>query len=343
MTDAFVPAEWALQKAVWLTWPSMSAWWGGGSPRVFEAFAALVAAVSHFEKVRVNCPVKAQEAALKYINAAKVDLKNLEFFDNDSNDVWCRDSGAVFRLNAGALEALDFKYNSWGGKFPPWDKDDLLASKMAVCAGAKNVRIADMTCEGGGLEFDGRGLLMTTECVVLNKNRNPDLSKGAADEIFKKYCGVRRVIWLPDGLYNDDTDGHIDNLARFTPCGKILAAFSESDNPSYASLKTNYDILKETPDSAGKPFDVIKLNVPLAPVRHLKTGAILPASYANYLVINGAVIVPSYAQESSDDAAAGLIGEFFCGRRVIKLDSRAFLEEGGAVHCLTQQEPLAQK
>ncbi len=335
MTGIFTPCEWAGQDAVWLTWPSMPQWWKGRSAEeIASAFASLAAAVSKFETVRINCAPSMKENAERALKAAGADLNNVEFFPNLSDDVWCRDSGAVFRLNNGELEAVDFKYNAWGGKFPPWDRDDKLASEMARSINVKSVRFEEMVCEGGALEFGPKGELMTTDCVVLNPARNQEMSRETADEIFKKALGVKEVVWLPDGLFNDDTDGHIDNIARFTPCGKILAASCTTDNPSYESLKTNRDILTE-----GARFDVVDLPVPDAFVRHSQSGKILPASYANYLVINGAVIVPSYAQKYSDDRSKALIADFFPGREIVGLDCRLFLEEGGAVHCLTQQQP----
>ncbi len=335
-TKIFIPAEWQRQSALWLTWPSMSGWWRAKSADdIASAFASLAALISNFELVRINCPLNAQNAAKVFLQKAKANFKNIEFFDNLSDDVWCRDSGAIFRINNANLEALDFKYNAWGGKFPPWDNDDKLASKMAASAGVNSIRIDEMICEGGALEFDGKGLMMTTDCVVLNPSRNPKLSRLEAENIFKKYCGVSKVIWLKDGLFNDDTDGHIDNIARFTPNGEVLAAFCNNDNPSYTSLNENLQVLKNEITA-----DIVKLPVPDDFVKHSQSGKILPASYANYLVINDAVIVPSYAQKYSDDRAKSIISDFFKGREIVNMDCRLFIEEGGAVHCLTQQQPI---
>lgn len=337
----YVPAEWVKQDAVWVTWPCSDQWWKNSRAESLSAFANLTAAISRFEKVRVNCAADKTEFARKILREnGRCDFANVEFYPHETNDVWCRDSGAIFRVGGGVLDALDFKYNAWGEKFPPWDLDDALASKMASAAGVKSERVP-LTCEGGALEFDGCGTLLTTDCVVLNKNRNPHIDRRAAEKIFAEYCGAEKTVWLSDGLFNDDTDGHIDNLARFAPEGKILAAVCEKSNPSYGQLSANLEILKNASDAEGKRFDVVELPVPSEPIfckYYDGSERRLPASYANYLVVNGAVLVPTY-NLGSDFAAMEIIGGCFGGREIVGVDSRVFLLEGGAVHCLTQQQP----
>lgn len=350
-----VPAEWERQSAVWMTWPCKPDWWASAREESLESFARLAAVISRYEKVKINCAEPSKNCAAGYsdsrdaairIGEAGGNIANVEFYDIPTNDVWCRDSGAVFALSCdNALLALDFKYNSWGGKFPPWELDDALAAKMAKAASAETVDCRKIVCEGGALEFDGEGALLTTECVILNKNRNPNISKAEAEFFLKEACGVSNVIWLRDGLLGDDTDGHIDNLARFTPSGKILAATCEPSNASHANLRENLEILKNTANSQGHPYEILELPVPSEPIiakGYNGEDRILPASYANYLIVNGAVIMPAYMQKS-DAIAAEILQGAFHGREIVPVDCRVFLMEGGAIHCLTQQEPASDK
>lgn len=334
---SYVPSEWSRQNAVWFTWPAMDTWWAQARAEALSAFACLGAELSKVELVKINCPQDAQESAKKILNQAKADLKNIQFFDHKTNDVWCRDCGAIFRLGDESLEAIDFKYNSWGGKFPPWDLDDALAAKMAKAANAKCERVENLVCEGGALEFSGDGLLLTTDCVLQNPNRN-NLSSQKIDEILMRVSGAKKVIRLASGLANDDTDGHIDNLARFTPEGIVLAALCGVENPSCYNLSENFAKLKDESDLNGKKLQVIPLTLPDELV--VINGSVAPASYANYLVTNSTVFVPIFGQKYSDDRALGIISEMFSTRDVVGIDSRIFLMEGGAVHCLTQHEPL---
>lgn len=334
---SYVPCEWSEQRAVWITWPAMSTWWTSARNEVLQSFANLGSVLSKFVLTRINCPLDAQSEAKRLLNAAKADMSNIEFYDHKTNDVWCRDSGAIFRIGENSLEAIDFKYNAWGGKFPPWDLDDALASKMAKAAGAKCERIENFVCEGGALEFSKDGILLTTDCVVQNPNRN-NLSPSKVDEILLSATGCKKVLRLPDGLVNDDTDGHIDNLARFTEGGVVLAALCGNDNPSCYQLSENFAMLKESEDMSGKLLQVLPLPLPDEPV--VLNGKIAPASYANYLVTNGVVLVPTFGQKRSDDRAMGIISEMFENREICGIESRYFLMEGGTVHCLTQQEPL---
>ena len=337
-----IPAEWEEQEAVWMTWPSQE-WWKGARNEAIDAFAKLAAAISRFEKLNINCVPEEESAIMHCIGKTPgAEAKRIKLYSHPTNDAWCRDSGCLFRLSpSGLLQALDFSYNAWGGKFPPWDLDDALAEKMAEAAGAELIDARELTLEGGALEFDGAGTLLTTECATLTKSRNPGLSKSGAEALFEKYFGVRNVIWLPEGLANDDTDGHIDNIARFAPGGKILAAVCDDSNPSSSILKRNLEILASSRDSGGRKFDIIELPLPQEPIYATYYDGEerrLPASYANYLLVNGGLIMPSYGGDS-DRIAAERLSCAFPGRSIVMVDSRIFLREGGAVHCLTQHQP----
>lgn len=342
MKIPYVPTEWARQSAVWLTWPSQSNWWRNCRADALDAFAKLVEKISIYENVNVNCAPEKIEEVKNFLKEKKCGLARVEFFAHSSDDVWCRDSGAIFRIANGELEAIDFKYNSWGGKFPPWDKDDALASKMAAASGAKRVRIDEMICEGGALEISDDRTLLTTKSVVLNPNRNPSLTQKRAEEIFKIALGVERVIWLEEGLFNDDTDGHIDNIARFAPSNKILAAVCGKQNPSFNNLQRNLEVLKSARNAEGKPYEIVELPLPEEFIFRTESDGEktqLPAGYANYLIVNDAVLMPSFGQKKSDEQAKEILQSVFADRKIETLDSRVYLQEGGAIHCLTQQQP----
>ena len=339
---AQVPVEWASQEAVWMTWPTQERWWPGRRKEALEAFSTLAGAISQRECLRINCPKKYVGEVEAILSKAKCDLENVEFFPNETDDVWCRDSGGVFRINAGKLEVVDFRYNAWGGKFSPWNKDDALARHMAACADARDVRIDAIVCEGGALEMGEDGTLMTTESVLLNPNRNPGIPRGRIEEILLGAYGADRILWLKEGLFNDDTDGHIDNIARFAPNNTIVAAICGKANPSCGSLTANLQALRDARNKDGKPFNVVELPLP-ENVIISDGGDALPASYANWLVINGAVLMPTFGQPKSDEAAAEILKTLFKGRDIVGIDSRTFLFEGGAVHCLTQQQPELRK
>lgn len=337
-----VPAEWEEQDAVWMTWPS-PVWWRGCESGATDAFAKLAATLSRFERLNINCRPGWESRIIRAVGKVpESDTKRINLYPHPTNDAWCRDSGCLFRFSpSGTLQALDFSYNAWGGKFPPWDLDDALAGKMAKAAGAEPVDARELTLEGGALEFDGAGTLMTTECAVLTESRNPGLSKKDAETLFEKYFGVENVVWLPEGLVNDDTDGHIDNIARFAPGGKVLAAVCGPGDPSNGILEKNLEILSSAKDAGGKSFEIVELPLPKKPLYAAYYDGVrrrLPASYTNYLLVNGGLVMPSYGDESDGEAAERL-SRAFPDRKITAVDSRIFLMEGGAVHCLTQHQP----
>ena len=329
-----IPCEWSKQEEVWLAWPVQEKWWPNLRRECEEAFSKLVSAISEFERVRIICP----ENKIESVKSSVGPRSGVEYFKCETNDVWCRDSGAIFGFSEGGLAALDFRYNSWGGKFPPWDKDDALAEKMALETKARRIRVDGFVCEGGALEFGENGTLITTESVVLNPNRNPGATRESVERLMEKICGVSKICWLKGGLANDDTDGHVDNIARFAPGGKILACVCPQGNPSKRNLDENLETLKNFSDARGKKFDVVPLPLP-EPAVCFPDGSTAPASYANYLAINGAVIVPQYGGRKTDFEAREIIKSAFPGREIVGLECGIFLREGGAVHCLTQQQP----
>ena len=255
-----------------------------------------------------------------------------------TNDAWCRDHGPVCLVNrAAGTRLLDhFRYNAWGGKFPPWDLDAAVPEHAAALLGYERNAVP-MVCEGGALESNGAGLLMTTESVMLNPNRNPSMSRAQIGDTLMKSLGMDEILWLKGGLFCDDTDGHIDTLARFVNSNTVLACVAPEGSKNAPMLNENLRRLREYRTRLGRPLDVFPLPLPdpVAPPDGWREET-LPASYANYLLVNGAVLAPSYRQPRNDARAAAIIGEAFPGREVVQIDCADIILEGGALHCLSQ-------
>jgi len=330
-----MPAEWEAQDAVWFSWPLNPATWPGRIEAIQRRFADLIALCTRFQPVRVNCVGHAQSNALRMLNEARADLKVVHLHDIPTNDVWCRDHGPTFVVDcaAGALSVVDWRYNAWGGKFSPWDLDDAVPARIADELGIAR-RAVDMFCEGGAIEVDGTGRLLTTESVLLNANRNPQLDRTAIEARLRAALGVRDVLWLRAGMETDDTDGHIDTLTRFFAAGAVLSARApNTDHPDHAILEENRARLLHF------GLEVVDLPHPDPVIAPDAREERLPATYANFLVLNDAIIVPTYGQYANDQRACGIIGEAFAGRKILPMDTREILWEGGSFHCLSQQQP----
>lgn len=332
-----MPAEWEKQAAIWLTWPTNPALWPGHFELLLPQYAAFVAAISHHEPVCLNCAAGTlREQALKYLNEAKADLSVIRFFDHPANDVWCRDHGPLFVKNdaTGEVALTDWIFNGWGGKFTA-NLDNEIPARIAKSLGMRHFAFP-FELEGGAVELSGDGLLLTTECVQKNPNRAEGRDDAAFETALKNGLGINEILWISNGLANDDTDGHIDNLARFIAPRAILAVSeSEPAHPNFEPLKQNLEQLRALKTPEGGKFDVLELPMPEP---FTLAGRDLPPSYANFLILNDAVIVPVYGQ-SGDDRALGIIGDAFPQRKIIGLDSRIILIEGGSFHCLSQQQP----
>lgn len=332
-----MPAEWEKQAAIWLTWPTNPALWPGHFELLLPQYAAFVAAISQHEPVCLNCATgPLREQALKYLNEAKADLSVIRFFDHPANDVWCRDHGPLFVKNdaTGEVALTDWIFNGWGGKFTA-NLDNEIPAHIAKSLGMRHFAFP-FELEGGAIELSGDGLLLTTECVQKNPNRAEGRDDAAFETALKNGLGINEILWISNGLANDDTDGHIDNLARFIAPRAILAVSeSEPAHPNFEPLKQNLEQLRALKTPEGGKFDVLELPMPEP---FTLAGRDLPPSYANFLILNDAVIVPVYGQ-SGDDRALGIIGDAFPRRKIIGLDSRIILIEGGSFHCLSQQQP----
>ena len=334
-----MPAEWEPQEAVWLTWPVNETTWPGIYERIPPKFAEIAAILSRHGKVRINCPGFLRKSALACLGKAGAEAARVELFDHPSNDAWCRDHGPIFVRNdaTGEVALTDWKFNAWGGKYPPFDDDDAIPRRIAGALGLRRFE-APAVMEGGALEVDGRGGLLTTASCLLNPNRNPGLSRADVERLLGEYLAVDRFYWLGEGIAGDDTDGHIDDIARFLPDGGVLCAVSDDEtDPDYRPLRENAELLSTFRGPGGGRFEVTPLPVP-GPV--FFRGERLPASYANYLVINEAVLVPTFGRPERDGRALEVIGGCFPGRTVYGIDCTDLVVGLGTLHCISQQQPL---
>jgi agmatine deiminase len=336
-----MPAEWAPQDAVWLSWPLKPGAWPGCREAAEHAYAAFAAAITRFERLRINCVRTAQEQAGEALVRAGTRMDRVEFFDHPTNDTWCRDHGPVFVRHpaTGEVAAVDWLFNAWGGKFHPWDLDNAIPERIAEALHLRRFAIP-MVAEGGGLEVNGEGLLLTTASVLLNPNRNPTLTRDRAEELLRGALGVESICWLARGLEADDTDGHIDTLTRFVaPRVVVTVVNADPVGPNRDVLERNRADLERFRLPDGSRLEVIPLPLP-EPIRPPAWRLdVLPATYANFLIVNGAVLVPTYRQPASDREALRLLTACFPDREVIGLDCRDLILEGGALHCLSQQQP----
>jgi agmatine deiminase len=299
--EFFMPPEWAPQEAVWLSWPvDDPRHWGGTKRDTMRAkFAEITASISRHETVRINAPFRDHAAIIHACNHAKAVPERVELFDHPHNDVWCRDHGPIFvkHRETGEVAITDWGFNAWGGKFPPWDLDDAIPQKIAAALG-KRAFTGGMILEGGGIEINGAGQLLTTEAVLLNPNRNPDLSRAEIEQRLRDGLGVSEILWLKQGIEGDDTDGHIDDLARFIDPSTIIACVDPSLNSTNRQvLEDNLSRLRNFIDPAGRPFEVVEIPLPQACEVAGWRLPVLPASYVNFLIVNGGVLVPTFRQK----------------------------------------------
>ena len=336
-----MPPEWSPQEAVWLSWPvDDPRHWGGAKREMMWAkFAEIASGISLFETVRINAPGKDHAEILAACNRAKAVPERVQLFDHPHNDVWCRDHGPIFVKHGttGEVAVTDWEFNAWGGKFPPWDLDNTIPSRIANALG-KRVFKGGMILEGGAIEINGAGHLLTTEAVLLNPNRNPHLSREQIEQNLRDSLGVSQILWLRQGIEGDDTDGHIDDLARFIDPQTILACI-DTGEANKQILGENLSRLRAFTGPNGRAFDVVEIPLPEACEVPGWRLPVLPASYVNFLIVNGGVLVPTFRQEKNDDRALGMIRELFDGREVIGIDCLDLVEEGGTLHCISQQQP----
>ena len=323
--SAVFPAEWAPHAATWFTWPTNVDTWTNVMDPVRRRLAEAMKVIAEGEMVFVN--VSSEEEA-KEVHAYTDHHKNVITLDLPSNDSWCRDHGTTFLLKGTELRAVTWHYNAWGGKYPPFDLDEEMGSRMAAKLGIRAVQ-SPITLEGGALESNGEGILLTTASCVLNPNRNPTLSKSQAEEELIRQLGTPHIAWLEGDLEGDDTDGHIDNLARFVNASTVLL-------PRSLATKANLLALEDVGSRAGK---VIQVDFLPEAASHSYQGDPLPCSHMNFLIANSCVILPSYGGPS-DQEASEILASYFPDKTIYALDCKDVIRGLGAIHCLTQQVPM---
>ncbi len=337
MADLVIPPEWAPHRAIWTCFPSAADLWEDDLAPAQAEVAAMVRALAASgrdgragDALRV---LACGDAAVATAHAAVGDVA--EVIAADFGDIWLRDTGPIFAREAGKPVALRFGFNGWGGKYE-LDHDDSVGDVVAGAAGVR-VRRNDFFLEGGAVEHDGEGTVLTTRQCLLNRNRNPGWDEANAEAALKQALGARKVLWLDDGLMNDHTDGHIDNIARFVAPG-VVACQSPAGpgDPNAAVLEAIAETLAGMTDAAGRALDVRR--IPSPGLVADEDGEPVPASHMNFIIGNAAVVVPIYGTPTADSALRA-IAALFPAHKVVGLSAQAVLTGGGAFHCITQQEP----
>lgn len=333
------PAEWEEHEATWLSWPHKEESWPNKLEEIYPYYSEFVKVLSESEFVRINVvDEEMRKFAMDCIMQAGAKLENVEFFIHPTNDAWCRDHGPAFLINPNAEEKkviVDWGYNAWGGKYPPYDLDDDIPTKIGEEFGLP-VFYPKIVMEGGSVDFNGKGTLLTSKSCLLNPNRNPHLSQDEIENYLREYYGVEQILWVEDGIIGDDTDGHIDDTIRFVNENTVLAVVEDNpDDENYEILRRNLEQLKKMKLLNGEPLNIVELPMP-DPV--IWDGQRLPASYANFYIANKSVIVPTYRCEK-DVIALEIIQKYFPDRKVVGIDSTEIIWGLGSFHCLSQQEP----
>ncbi len=341
------PAEWEPHRATWLAWPHNRETWPGRLDAAEEAVARIVRALEGREQVVITvCDAAVEDRARGCLIAAGLDpeRRGLRFAAIPSNDAWIRDHGPLFVVRgAGAAReraVVDFRFNAWGGKYPPWDEDDAVPRRIAEEQGLRRFAREEVL-EGGSIDGNGLGAVLTTESCLLHPNRDGAGGGGRTREQMERLLcdalGARQVLWLYAGIRGDDTDGHVDDVARFVAPARVVTAVEEnSADANYTPLQENLRRLRTLRDQDGKLLEVVPLPMPPALVID---GLRRPASYANFYLANGVALVPSFGV-STDERARSILAECLEGRELVSIPCQDLVVGLGALHCMTQQEPL---
>ncbi len=333
-----MPAEWEPHQATWLAWPHNRDSWPGKFEPVEPVMVKAVCALAASETVRIDVLDADHERRVRELLDAAGAAGPIQFHQIPTNDAWRRDHGAIFVRRQTSevmrLAAIDWKFNAWGGKYP-YDLDDAVPARMAEILGIPCFK-AGMVLEGGAIDVNGRGLLLTTEACLLNPNRNPELSRAEIERRLGEMLGVHTILWLGQGIAGDDTDGHIDDITRFVAEDTVVTAVEQDpDDLNFEPLQDNLRRLRSMSGAQGRPLKVITLPMP-APLCY--QGQRLPASYANFYIANRVVLMPGF-NDRNDEVARATLQSLFPDRRVAVIDCTDLIWGLGAFHCLTQQVP----
>jgi len=335
----YFPAEFDPQESMWLSWPHKEESWPGKIDTIYGPYSLFIKEVSKGQKVNINVTNEAMKNfALAHLEKAGVNLSQIRFHFFPTNDAWCRDHGPAFLINPKADQKkvlVKWEYNAWGEKYPPHDLDNQIPIKIAAELGIPCFR-PGIVMEGGSVEFNGKGTLLTSEACLLNENRNPHLNQEQIEKHLCDYYGVNHILWVGDGIVGDDTDGHIDDITRFVNADTVVTVVEENkSDENYHLLQENLDRLKKMRLEDGKQLNIVELPMPSPLIYEDQR---LPASYANFYIANESVIVPTF-RDKNDQKALDIITNCFPNRSVVGIDSTDIIWGLGSFHCLSQQEP----
>ena len=333
-----MPAEWERHEAIWLAWPHDTTTFISGVERVEQTYVEIVQALHKDEYVNLFVTdTEMKKKASNLFEKVNIDLDRIRFFMFDYADVWFRDYGPIFVRNAQSLAMVHWQFNSWGQKYEELMKDALIPDVIN-----QHMHLAcfepGIVLEGGSIDVNGNGTLLTTEQCLLNKNRNSCMPKEDIEKYLQDYLGVNHVIWLRSGIVGDDTDGHVDDLARFVNPTTVVCAYEEcAEDQNGKALEQNYEILCQSTDQDGKKLKIVKLPMPGNVEFESQR---LPASYTNFYIGNKTVVVPTF-QSEKDRVALSILQGLFQDRKVVGIDCRDLICGFGAIHCISQQQPSA--
>lgn len=351
--DGFrMPGEFEPHEGCWIIWPERPDNWRLGAKPAQKVFVEVATAISEFEPVTV-CVSNAQ-----YDNARTLLPDEIRVVEMSTDDSWIRDCGATFVTNGKEVRGVDWSFNSWGGLvdglYFPWDKDDHVARKMCDMERVGRYRLDDFILEGGSIHVDGEGTLIVTEECLLSDGRNSDMTKEEIEGVLKEYLNLEKIIWIPYGIYNDETNGHVDNITHYIAPGEVILAWTEDkDDPQYEICQKAYEVLSTEKDAKGRTLKIHKLMLPknilitqeesegvdvVAGTLPRQEGDRLAASYANFYIANGGIVFPMF-YDDNDENARKTLESCFPGRKVVGIYAREILLGGGNIHCITQQQP----
>lgn len=349
----YMPAEFSPHYGCILIFPERSDSWQYGAYAARKAFVEICTAIGESEKVTVCASEK------QYENARRMLPDNIRVVEMSSNDSWARDYAPTFVTDGNNIRGINWRFNAWGGLFDglyfPWDKDDKMARKLCDLYDKDMYDAGNFVLEGGSIHVDGEGTCVTTEACLLSGGRNPDMTKEEIENKLKEYLGVEKVIWLKNGIYNDETNEHVDNICAFVKPSEVVLAWTDDENdPQYELSKSCYDILSNSTDAKGRKLKIHKLYLPkpvkitaeecegldtmdFEPTR--QPNERLAASYVNFYISNNAVVMPFF-NDPADEKAKAVLEGLFPERKVIGIYARDILIGGGNIHCITQQIPI---
>ncbi|MCC7086865.1 MAG: agmatine deiminase family protein [Pirellulales bacterium] len=329
-----MPAEWERHASTWLAWPHKLESWPGRFELIPPIFARFVKTLARFERVNV---LAGGTAVMAKAQGMVGDVPNVTLHDIPTNDAWVRDHGPTFLVGLDQLPPalVDWQYNAWGGKYPPFDLDNDVPRRIAEVTDRQRFS-PGIVLEGGAIDTNGRGTFLTTEQCLLNPNRNPKLSRTDIEQYLAGYLGAKKILWLGEGIEGDDTDGHIDELARFVGPRTVVAVVEEDPaDANYRPLQDNYKRLQHMTDEDDRPLEIVPLPMP-RPMHY--EGQRIPGSYCNFYLANGVAVVPEFG-DPSDARVNETLAKLLPDREIVAIPARDLFWGLGAFHCLTQQEP----